>query len=67
MDKQNKVKRFKVSRDDIELTLLALPTTIWYLVFSFFPMIGILIAFKDFRMMPGKVFIASLISSEWVG
>ena len=67
MDKQNKVKRFKVSRDDIELTLLALPTTIWYLVFSFFPMIGILIAFKDFRMMPGKGFIASLISSEWVG
>lgn len=67
MDEQNKVKRFKVSRDDIELTLLALPTTIWYLVFSFFPMIGILIAFKDFRMMPGKGFIESLLSSEWVG
>lgn len=62
-----KKKRVKLNRDDMELTLLALPTFIWYLVFSFLPMIGILIAFKDFRMMPGKGFIENLIQSKWVG
>lgn len=66
-EKEIKRRRFKFTKDDAQLTLLALPTTIWYLVFSFFPMIGILIAFKDFRMMPGKGFIGNLISSEWVG
>lgn len=63
----NRRGRFKVSRDDLELTLLALPTLIWYVIFSFLPMVGILIAFKDFRIRPGKGFIQSLISSEWVG
>ncbi|MEG0086442.1 MAG: sugar ABC transporter permease, partial [Niameybacter sp.] len=67
MKKESKKGRFRVSRDDIELTLLSLPTLIWYAVFSFLPMIGILIAFKDFRIKPGQGFIRSLISSEWVG
>lgn len=61
-----KKKRF-LSKDDIELTLLSLPTIIWFLVFSFLPMIGILIAFKDFMIFPNKGFIGSLISSRWVG
>lgn len=67
LDKQLKKKRFKFSWDDVELTLLCIPTFLWYCVFSFLPMIGILIAFKDFRIMPGKGFIESLIASEWVG
>lgn len=67
MDSKVKKKRGKISQDDIELTLLALPTLIWYVVFSFIPMIGILIAFKKFRMAPGKGFIQNLIESEWVG
>lgn len=64
---QIKPRRFKFTRDDVELTLLALPTAIWYVVFSFLPMIGILIAFKNFRMVPGKGFFASLMASDWVG
>lgn len=63
----NKKKKKVLSRDDIELTLLSLPTLIWFLVFSFIPMIGILIAFKDFRILPGQGFIGSLITSENVG
>ncbi|MGL4344503.1 MAG: ABC transporter permease [Cellulosilyticaceae bacterium] len=62
-----KSRKFKLTKDDAELTLLALPTAIWYMVFSFLPMLGILIAFKDFRMMPGKNFFQSLLQSEWVG
>ena len=64
---QIKPRRFKFTRDDVELTLLALPTAIWYVVFSFLPMIGILIAFKNFRMIPGKNFFQSLMASDWVG
>lgn len=67
MNSKVREKRKKISRDDIELTLLALPTLIWYAVFSFLPMVGILIAFKKFRMVPGKGFIQNLIKSEWVG
>lgn len=67
MKKEIKKSRFKVNRDDVELSLLALPTFIWYVVFSFIPMIGILIAFKDFRILPGQGFVQSLIQSEWVG
>lgn len=64
---QIKPRRFKFTRDDVELTLLALPTAIWYVIFSFLPMVGILIAFKNFRMFPGKGFFESLMASDWVG
>ena len=50
-------------RDDTELTLLALPTTVWYILFCFLPMIGIIIAFKDFKIHGS--FLQSMIQSEW--
>lgn len=54
-------------RDDTELTLLALPTTIWYLLFSFLPMFGIIIAFKNYKIFPGHNFIYNLLHSKWSG
>lgn len=62
-----KVKRKKRhwSKDDTELTLLALPTTIWYFLFCFMPMFGIVIAFKKFKINGG--FLKSFLTSEWVG
>ncbi len=42
---------FKWSRDDVELTLLSLPTTIWYICFCFLPMFGIIIAFKNYKFV----------------
>ena len=54
-------------RDDTELTLLALPTVIWFLLFSYLPMFGIIIAFKNYRIFPGHGFIYSLLHSEFVG
>ena len=56
----------KSVKKDRGLLALALPTTIWYLLFSYLPMIGILIAFKNFRIN-GKGFFSSLFSSQWVG
>ena len=60
-------KKSRLNGDDIELTLLALPTTIWYLVFCYLPMFGVIIAFKKFKFIPGTNFVYSLLKSKWVG
>lgn len=62
-----KIKRIKWTRDDTELTLLALPTFVWYILFSFLPMFGVIIAFKRYQIFPGKSFLYNIIHSEWVG
>ena len=62
-----RTKRRRWTRDDTELTLLAVPTFVWYILFSFLPMFGIFIAFKRYQIFPGKSFIYNLIHSEWVG
>lgn len=65
--KAPKVRAKKFTFDDLELILLSLPTVIWYAVFSFLPMFGVIIAFKNYRVSPGKGFIGSLLDSEWMG
>ena len=56
-------KRFW-TRDDTELTLLALPAIIWFILFSYLPMPGIILAFKNYRPIPGKNFFEALFSSK---
>lgn len=41
--------------------LLAVPAVIWYIIFCYKPMYGLLIAFKDFKVKYG------ILGSEWVG
>ena len=60
-------RRNKWTRDDTELTILALPTTIWYILFCYLPMFGIILSFKDFKIVQDSNFLVSLLSSEWVG
>ncbi|MCQ6560520.1 ABC transporter permease [Paenibacillus mendelii] len=60
-----KSKRFQWRKQDIELTLLAIPTTIWYILFCFLPMFGIIIAFKNFKISGG--FLSNVFNSPWVG
>ena len=62
-----KKKKLKWTRDDTELTLLATPTIIWYILFCYLPMFGVILAFKDYKIVNGSNFITSLIKSEWVG
>lgn len=57
--------RTRWRKQDAELTLLALPTTIWYILFCFLPMFGIIIAFKNFRISGG--FLSNVINSPWTG
>ncbi len=59
-----KKKRF--TRDDLELIIMATPTLVWFLLFSFLPMLGVLIAFKNFHISGGG-FIDSFLKSPWVG
>lgn len=63
--KKGTVKKRKWNRDDTELTLLALPTTLWFLLFSFLPMFGIIIAFKNYTVNGG--FLHSIMTSAWSG
>ncbi|SHI92211.1 carbohydrate ABC transporter membrane protein 1, CUT1 family [Clostridium amylolyticum] len=48
-----------------ELFTLALPGFIWFLIFSYIPMFGVVIAFKKFRI--NGSFLKSLVTSKWVG
>lgn len=57
----------KFTFDDLELMLLSAPTVVWYIIFSYLPFVGIFLAFKDYRLSPGKNFFGSLIDSPWAG
>ncbi|GIP29181.1 sugar ABC transporter permease [Paenibacillus sp. J23TS9] len=46
--------------------LMVLPATIWFLLFSYLPMVGTIIAFKSYRYSRDG-FWASLFHSDWVG
>lgn len=63
----NRIKSFfqDVYKNRVWL-LMVLPGTIWLLLFSYLPMFGTVIAFKNFRYDPNGFF-ASILNSEWVG
>lgn len=47
---------------------MAVPTTIWYLCFCYFPMFGVLMAFKNFRIVNAdKSFFYNLLASKTTG
>jgi len=60
-----KNKKKPWTKDDTYFSLLALPTTIWYILFCYLPMFGVILAFKDYRISGG--FIRSIINSPWAG
>ncbi len=63
-----KTRKRRWSKDDTELFLLSLPTLLWFLIFSYLPMFGIIIAFKVYKLSPsGHGFIYNLLHSEWAG
>lgn len=63
-----KVRRKRWTKDDTELTLLSIPTLLWYLIFSYLPMFGVVIAFKEYKLAPGgHAFLYNLFASDWAG
>ncbi|MEI3274921.1 MAG: hypothetical protein V8R97_07150 [Fusicatenibacter saccharivorans] len=67
MSKPSKKKKGRWTKNDTELTVMALPTTIWYILFCFLPMFGLIIAFKNYKITGGKSFIYNLFHSDWAG
>ena len=65
--KKTNIKKKRWTKDDTELTILALPTAVWFIIFSYLPMFGIIIAFKNYKLSAGHGFIYSLFHSEWCG
>ena len=52
------------SFDNLEIFLLHLPTTIWYLLFCYAPMFGVIIAFKNYKPRPDKSFLWALFNNK---
>jgi putative aldouronate transport system permease protein len=59
------IKKKRWTSADTQISLLAVPTAVWFLLFSYLPMFGVIIAFKKYRI--NGDFLHSLISSKWVG
>ncbi|WP_274648650.1 ABC transporter permease [Paenibacillus humicola] len=57
---------FKDVSKNRAMLLFVLPGTIWFLLFSYLPMFGTIISFKQYRFDPDG-FIASILNSKWVG
>lgn len=61
---RRKLARLKANK---ELLLLSIPGAIWFAIFAYLPMFGVIVAFKRFRMDGSGGFISSLLTSETVG
>ena len=66
-NEKKKIKRRRWTRDDTELALLGFPTFVWYVLFSYLPMFGLIIAFKNYKISAGRGFLYGLYQSAWVG
>jgi ABC-type polysaccharide transport system, permease component len=56
-----KSNKFRVFRDNLELSVLALPAVLYFFIWSYLPMAGLVIAFKDYRYDKG------IFGSDWIG
>ena len=54
-------KRKKLKAGDIQLLLLTLPAILFFIIFHYIPMFGVVIAFKDYSYSKG------ILGSDWVG
>ncbi len=59
--KISKKNGFRHFLDNAELLLLALPAIIYFIIFNYLPMVGVIIAFKSYSYDKG------IFGSEWIG
>ena len=57
----SKKKRFRISKDDLTLHIMAVPALVVLFLFSYLPMGGIIIAFKKLNVAKG------IFGSDWIG
>lgn len=54
-------RRWKLDKKTLQFLLLALPGVVWFIIFSYIPMGGAVVAFKDYKARLG------IFGSEWSG
>ncbi|MCR4923858.1 MAG: ABC transporter permease subunit [Lachnospiraceae bacterium] len=65
---KKKYRRKKQAREQAEFFLMSLPATVWYILFCYLPLFGIVFAFKKFTPVPGDGLFENLfVNSKWVG
>jgi len=57
---------FKDLNRNKAMLLMVLPATVWFICFAYMPMVGMIIAFKEYRYTRDG-FLASIVNSEWIG
>jgi putative aldouronate transport system permease protein len=60
------MRTFKDLDRNKAMLIMVLPGTLWFLLFSYLPMAGTIISFKQYRY-DRDGFLASIINSKWVG
>lgn len=65
--KSNSLKKFDSIIKNRYLLMLLLPGLIWYIVFCYLPMYGIVIGFKDFQLIYGNSMLENIFNADWVG
>ena len=58
---KGQILRSRPKKDDLSLWIMALPTIIMLLLFAYFPMFGLILAFKDYNITKG------IFKSDFVG
>ena len=59
-------KLIQTIKENFIFFLMVLPGVIWLILFFYIPVLGNVVAFKNYRLS-GEGFIPSVLSSEWVG
>lgn len=59
-----RLKRKHERKKNLSLSVFAIPGFIWFMVFSYLPLFGLILAFKNFKNYDGN-FVSSLFKSEW--
>lgn len=65
--KKQKKGFFRKLKENWPLLLMALPGLIWLIIFYYIPVVGNVVAFKNFKFTSEGGFIESVLKSEWVG
>jgi len=63
--KKNHFKRY--IKRNYDLYILVLPGILFLLIFKYLPLLGNVIAFKDFKLNGGDTIFSAIVNSEWVG
>ena len=59
-------KLIQTIKENFIFFLMVLPGVIWLILFFYIPVLGNVVAFKNYRLS-GEGFIHSVLSSKWVG